>query len=124
MDLIVTIDDDARLRIQTLTGKAKPEDLFQAVEEVYERPDFNPHHNFVWDLRECRLENVSSDAVREFAMFVTVQWTAFGTPPKGAVVVSRDLEFGLSRLFTSYLDERSDFRIFREMDEAIEWLTS
>ncbi len=124
MELTVTIDDDAKLRIQTLSGKAKPEDLSQAVEEVYKRPDFNPDHNFVWDLRQCTMENVSSDAVRQFAMFVTVQWTATGIPPKGAFVVSRDLEFGLSRLFTSYLDADSDFRIFRDMDEAIEWLTS
>lgn len=124
MQLTVRFDENAKLRVQTVSGNVTVESLVEAIQEVYRRPEFDASHNFVWDFRNCNFDEVSTDMVRQLAMFVSNQWTAKGTPPKGAIVASRDLEYGLARVMSTHLDDQNDFRVFRTLEEAIEWLTS
>jgi hypothetical protein len=44
---------------------------------------------------------------------------------KCAIVVGRDLEFGLSRMWAVFVEDRWDVdaRVFRSLDEAIAWLS-
>jgi hypothetical protein len=41
-----------------------------------------------------------------------------------AVVVHRDVDFGMARMYSAYVDEFSaEVRVYRDFDEAVRWLT-
>lgn len=124
MELSLKIDPEAKLRILKLTGQTTMQDLYDAIEEVYRHPGFDHSHNSVWDLRECSLADLTSEAVQQIASSVAAQRKARGAPPKGALVVSKDLDYGMARMYETYLDSGSDFGVFRDIDEAMEWLMS
>ncbi|PIP02583.1 MAG: hypothetical protein COW18_05265 [Zetaproteobacteria bacterium CG12_big_fil_rev_8_21_14_0_65_54_13] len=45
------------------------------------------------------------------------------TGGKGAIVVATDVVFGLARVYASIAEQaRIDSRVYRDMDEAIDWL--
>jgi hypothetical protein len=73
-------------------------------------------------MRECKLSGMSGDEVRRLAYHVTGQRKTGGAPPKGALVLAGDLEYGLARMYETYLESDHDFRIFRDWAEAMEWL--
>lgn len=124
MDLSVTFDATAKLRIQTLSGVATGEALQKAVKEVHRHPEFDPSYSYIWDFRKCRLGNVSSEMVREFADYLVGVWREIGSLPKGAVVVSRDLEYGMVRQFASNVPDEGELLICRDKDEAMAWVMS
>lgn len=124
MELSLKIDPVAKLRVLKLSGDVVAQDLFDAVDVVYGHPDFDYGHNSLWDLSECRLENVSSETVKQFAGFIAGKRSEGNAPPRSAVVVTRDLEFGLVRMYETHLDADRDFRLFRDIDEAMAWLSS
>lgn len=73
----------------------------------------------VWDFRDASFD-LSSTEIRDLAGFVLGNQP---TPPaKVAFVVPRSVDFGLARIFEAYReDPRTEFRVFREFDEALHW---
>lgn len=124
MEFSVTFDAKAKLRIQTLSGEATVEDLMEAVKAVHRHPEFDPTYDYIWDFSECRLDDVTSNSMAEFASFIHRKWDGIGDPPRGAIVASRDLEFGLTRVLGIYLGDGGDLCEFRDIEEAKAWLSS
>ena len=74
----------------------------------------------VWDFRDASFELESSE-IREIAQFITSNQP---NPPPGriAFVAPRDTDFGLARMFEVFReDPRTEFRVFRDYDEALDW---
>lgn len=123
MPITTDFDPDTGLRVHVMTGRLTYAEVRDTLEELYARPDFDPTMNALWDLREAVLTDISSDDVRKIAQLVR------GRPPIGvssrvALVVSRDADFGMARMYGAQLDgaAQSGFRVFRDVDEATTWV--
>jgi hypothetical protein len=122
--LITTrLDPGAGLRVHVITGRLTYAEVRDTLEELYAGPDFDPTMNALWDMREAVTTDISSDDVRKVAQLVR------GRPPIGvssrvALVVSRDADFGMARMYEAQLDgaSQSGLRVFRDIDEATAWV--
>ena len=123
MELTTTFSAEYDLRVHTSRGELVLEELLETLRSLYESPEFRPEQNSLWDVREARLEGLSSDQVKRIGDLVSGHWGKQAAP-KSALVASKDLAFGLARMYEARLESRGQVRVFREMEEALSWLGS
>jgi len=124
MPITSEVDKTKSLTIFTLTGEMTLDEIQKAIKSFWEAHDLRL--NALWDVQQAKLNNLkSSDMVSLTALIG--QYTHRFEERKGgktAVVASSDLQYGFSRILGS-LYEIEDFptklKIFRIMDEALEW---
>ena len=77
----------------------------------------------VWDLGEADFSAVSSSDVRAVKELVGKYW-GVGGQSKAALVVSRELDFGLTRMYEILMSgaTTSKVMVFKNLKEAYEWL--
>ena len=81
-----------------------------------------PQIRVLWDLREARFD-LGSAEIRSLAEFV--KRIAPPTAFRSAFVTSRNLEFGLLRMFAVFREtEGALTSVFRDKQQAVEWLTN
>ena len=77
------------------------------------------HSRRLWDLRECDL-NLPSNELIELA---TIARSRDPDSGRGAILVGKDLTFGLLRIYKAFREsESNDVMVFRDEDEAIDWI--
>ncbi len=110
------------MTIATCSGELRLDDAKTAAAAFLIAPGA-PGQSGIWDFRDARLDLSTSD-VRAIAEFVLENQPA--TPPKKiAFVTTRDADFGMARMFEVFRQEaRTEFRVFRNYDEAITWTQS
>ena len=105
------------------TGTLTPDELENALLDAYRHPDYRPDANSLCDLRGAGVEAFTGPEVRRIVDAVLEHR---GAPPgiRTAIVVGRDLSYGLARMFAQQLEAESpsDVMVFRDMDEAMAWL--
>ena len=123
MPIETRIDTETGLRTHVLIGRVSLEELKDALGEVYARPDFRPEGDTLCDLRQADLGQFSHAVVKDVVDYVAKHR---GAPPgaRTAVVVGRDLGFGLARMYEQMLVASADVRVmvFRDTEEAMAWL--
>ncbi len=125
MAVTMKIDPITGLRMHKVTGRLQLEELRTALTDVYEAEDFDPDKDVVWDLRDADLTAFSTDDIKSVSGLVKQNWGT-SSSSRAALVVSRDVDFGLARMYEQLLDNGStgEVTVFRDYDEAIAWLTS
>ena len=125
MPITSRVDKIKNLTIYTLTGELTLDDIQSAIKSFWEAHELTL--NTLWDARRAKLTNLESSDMESITTFID-QYTHRFEERKGgksAVVASSDLVYGLSRILGT-LYEIEDFpnqlKIFRIMDEAMEWL--
>ena len=123
MPIETRIDTETGLRTHVLIGSVSQEEVEDALGEVYSRPDFLPDADTLCDLREANLGQLSHTVIKSIADYVAKNRGA-KSGARTAVVVGRDLGFGLARMYEQMLMASTDLRVrvFRDTDEAMAWL--
>ncbi|MCK4512273.1 hypothetical protein KAW64_11070 [bacterium] len=125
MPIETSIDSRTGLRTHVATGTLTPDELEKALLDAYRRPDYRPDGHSLCDLREAGAVTFTGEEIRRVVATVLEHR---GAPPgtRTAIVVARDLNFGLARMFAHQLEakSRSDVTVFRDMDKAMAWLES
>ena len=81
-----------------------------------------PQTRVLWDLRGARFD-LEADEVRSLAEFI--KRISAARDLRTAFVVSRDLEFGLLRMFEVFREtDCAATSTFRDKQQAVEWLTN
>ena len=124
MAITTQLDPDNGLRIHVLTGRLTYAEVRDTLEELYDRQDFDPAMNALWDLREAVTTEFSSDDVRKIAQLAGGRRPS-GVSPRVALVASRDADFGMARMYEAQEDEVSPghIRVFRDIEEATTWVS-
>ena len=125
MPIISKVDKAKSLTIFTMIGETDIDEIHDAIKSFWEAHELTL--NALWDARRAKLTNLKSSDMESITAFIG-QYTHRFEERKGgksAVVASSDLQYGLSRILgTRY--EIEDFptqlKIFRIMDEAVDWL--
>jgi hypothetical protein len=117
------IDKDKGLRNHKVTGKINLTDLVTALKELYESPQFDSDMDVLWDLRNADLTSFTFQEIEQLKDYVTRHWGTKGKS-RAAMLVSRDLDYGLSRMYEMLSSGKSDSQIqaFHDLGDAMQWL--
>ena len=88
---------------------------------LHESPDYYPDSPRIWDARETD----PGQAIRpEDLRAISNLPVAETTTGRIAIVVRRDIDFGMSRMFQAYQDLKpGSIQVFRDYAEASAWVT-
>ena len=105
--------------MSTGSGVLTLADLLAHQEKLLADPDFSPDFSQLWDLTNITEVELTSKDVHRLA-----QRSIFSPDSRRAILVSRDLVFGLARMFEIYRDilGENGIRVFRNLDDALEWV--
>ena len=87
-------------------------------------PEFQAGMNVLWDFRlGMHTDQFSANDMQKIVAMTAGHIQQRGAQYKLALLASRELYFGLSRMFEAYGDEIPiDIHAFRSMEDALDWL--
>lgn len=116
---LITVAQD--LVTLTLSGNLDAECLHQIKADLALRTDVRPEHSLLVDLRLACFDHLTPRAVRSVASLPL----KFAPNARRAIVSPDDLGFGLARMFENLrADQTRAFRVFRDIDAALDWLAN
>ncbi|MBD3610347.1 MAG: hypothetical protein HUJ30_07330 [Gammaproteobacteria bacterium] len=122
MGVVSTIDSKRNLVIHSVAGELTLSDIKVAAVKLYDNPDFRADMGILVDLRDGTAKDLSNDDIQEFIMMTRAMDEKRGTG-RTAFLAERDVDYGISRIFKSLLDDTSRrIGVFRDHQQAIDWL--
>jgi hypothetical protein len=123
MKISTHIDKNNKIRSHKVEGELTLDGVKEQLNKIYSSTDFESDMNVIWDLREAGFSSMDASGVRSVMEYVSRNWGESGKS-KGALVVSRDLDFGLSRMYEMLMESVStnEIRVFKDIDEAKIWI--
>jgi hypothetical protein len=123
MHISTHIDTEKQIRTHNVHGMLNVNELTRQLREIYSSPEYDPDMNVIWDLRKADFSAIEASEVTSFMEFVSKHWGQ-GGKSKGALVVSRDLDYGMSRMYEMLMEgaTTSTITVFKNIDEAKKWL--
>jgi hypothetical protein len=125
MVMIVTtfVDKNSSVMIHTVTGEITFEEVKSSYETLRAHPNYQEDIFTIWDIRDADASKFDSQDVIRLARYFETQ-IKNRTKYKVAVIVSRDLEYGLSRMYqVATADLPAKIGIFINLEDAKIWGT-
>jgi hypothetical protein len=98
------------------------EEIEAALEARLEDPIFQPGMKVLWDCRNASIAALSNERIERLIEHNFQHQEARGSG-MSAIVASRDLDYGIGRIFQAYADGLPwDTMVFRDLDSALNWL--
>ncbi len=109
----------------TLTGALDISALERCYQEFLGSPNWRPGTHILWDVRNCSLKELHTEDMHRIAD-MTLLYRQQRGQGKAAWVVSRELDFGISRMFDALNEGHVVFlfKVFQTIAEAEGWLTA
>jgi hypothetical protein len=123
LELTIQIDKKNNLRKHEVKGVISVLELKQHLESYYKSSMYGQSLNSLWDLRDADFSEVKPEQIKKLAEMVGRYWGGPGEA-KSALVVSRDLDYGLTRMYEIILStiNSNNVRVFRNIRAAEEWM--
>ena len=121
MDVITQVDDKNQLTIITVTGMPSFEESMEAFRQLYQG---KVTQKMLWDFRQANLSGISSNHIESLLDYIG-QHAQKRTNGKTAIVVSKDLEYGMSRMIMALTEDKAipvEIDVFRSIEVALQWL--
>ena len=119
MDL--RIDEEKNIAHIKLSGVLSSKAILDAFDSAVTDKRYKDGMGRLWDFRDADLSSLSSETVVSMAQYST-RYPPGINDVKVAFLVSRDYEYGLSRMFQMTSDSKTPIQIFRSLDEAEKWM--
>jgi len=125
MPITSEVEKTKNLTIYTLTGELTLDEILNALKSFWEAHTLTL--NLLWDARSAKVSQLKSEEVAKITGFIGQYKHRFEERKggKAAIVASSNLQYGLSRILGTFYEIEgfpTQLRIFRIMDEAMEWL--
>ena len=106
------------------SGDARVDQFEKLLDSMLSHEQWNPGISILHDHSDLNAGPLTVNEIKDIANMCVKRSDRIGEA-RCAVVVSRDLEFGLARMWATYVEGRwqASARIFRSRNEAIDWLT-
>lgn len=121
MPIKVETDVDKQLTTFRVTGEATFEEGLSANRAFYAG---DPTRNVIWDFSTAILDKITNDQFKQIVDSVK-HLTEKRKNGKTVFLVSRDLEFGVSRMMQVFAEMNGSpfsVQVFKSKDEAARWL--
>jgi len=115
------IDSQNNLSVFTVNGALIADEIIERVEEYYTR---HPTKLVLWIMGEVDLTAITSSGIERIIQ-IAKKHTGKRQEGKTAIVGSKDIDYGLARMYEAYTGIENlpyEYKIFRDVDEAKEWL--
>ena len=111
--------------IGTSSGEAEVDGIELFLESVVSHEKWKPGSLLLHDLSNFDSGPLSLNDIKRMADFGYNRRAQFGAG-KIAIVAIRDLEYGLARMLSVFVDDKLDtgFEVFRSRKEAFAWLSA
>ncbi len=122
MTIDTNVDPGAGIVTYSVTGCPSYEEFLAAVAVRFEHPDFQFGMDVLWDLREANFTDLETSTLRQIAEFIKLKYAPHYSDHKAALVASKNLEYGLCRVYAVYANILPiDIRVFRTLEDAYGW---
>jgi len=110
----------------TTTGIAKAETFNELLDAVLLHERWLPGKPLITDNSDLITDALTNDDIRQMAVSTGKKHSLTTLPMRFAIVAPQDLQYGLSRMLTTYLADKSKAatNVFRTREEAIYWVSS
>ena len=117
------INKEDNYRLHIIKDLINVDELIEKLEKFYKSSNYDPKMNSLWDLRDADFSSVTSKQVHSAMEMVKKNWSQEGTV-RAALLVSKDLDYGLSRMYAILMDGATSGKVmvFRNYDEAVKWI--
>lgn len=116
----ISLDWDPERRIWTFAATSFS---LEEVADLVDKHDFYGAKRFLWDLRDLHTAPRSGEDVRRGAGLLSSS-RALWEGSRAAIVVSRDLDFGIARMFQALSEGLGvEYQVFRDVAAATGWLS-
>jgi len=123
MPVIFDFKPEHNLVVCRQVGTVEDEEFMSSYRSLFEGGRFDPSMDLVVDLRLADSSRRSQEAIREFAAYLKEWMRKTDKKSRVVVIAPKDVSFGLARMYEAYAESaHRDFTVFREADEALEWL--
>jgi hypothetical protein len=119
----IKIDEVKNIAYIKFTGKASSKDILEAFDKAVLSEKYQKGMGRLWDFTEIDLALLDSEVIPEMARY-SLKFPEGIRDVKVAFVVSKSLEYGLTRMFQTYSEmyAKSQVRIFDSIDKAEMWM--
>ncbi len=123
MEISTEINKEKNIRQHTIKGRIDVSKLIDFLKGIHTAPDFDLEMKVLCDLREADFASVASSDFKLISDNVGSKWGKDGKN-KAALVATRDLDYGLSRMYQIMLGgvTPSSVTVFKDMDKAKAWI--
>ena len=109
--------------IFTASGAITGKEVLQALRELLNDPECKTSMDILWNFRAVTTRIVDAQEIKDLVNFIRTNQTKRGSDYRVALVVSRDMDYGLVRMYKAYSQDLPfQLRIFEELEEAESWL--
>jgi len=116
------VDKKTSVIIHTVTGKITFAQIKSSYEALLSHPDFQKNMHIIWDVRDADPSKFEREDIIGIARYFEAHLKDRGYY-KAAVVVSRDLESDLTKIYqVAAADFSTKIGIFRSIEEAKKWV--
>jgi len=125
MEISTEIDKKKNIRWHVVRGVIDVRELGEYLKGIYATSDSYSEMSVFWDLQEADFSSVTSEDVRSFMAYAGKIWGKEGKS-RAALVVSRDLDFGMTRMYQIMMEGKtsSAIEVFKDKNKAKEWIES
>ena len=125
MEISTEIDKEKNIRWHVVRGVIDVRELAEYLKGLYSSSDSYSEMNAFWDLQEADFSSVTSEGVRSFMAYAGKIWGK-GGKSRAALVVSGDLDFGMTRMYQIMMEgaTSSAIEVFKDKNKAKEWIES
>ena len=123
MDFEISFRKETGYFIIKTRGDTTPDDIEASLLQVFTSPDWSNGKNILYDNRLENLDKLSSDDVQRISLKFT-QFNDKLANSKIALVMSKDVAYGLARMWENYTETTATFKtnIFRSIENALQWI--
>ena len=115
------IDEEKNIAHIKLSGQFSKKAILSAFDLAVSDERYKNGMGRLWDFRNADLSSFDTATVMEMAHY-SKRFPPGINSVNVAFVVSRDLEYGLSRMFQMSSEAKTPIQVFRTMAEAEKWM--
>ena len=104
-----------------MSGKLSQEEILAAFDLTVSDRRYKNGMGRLWDFREVDLSSLKTETVVKMAQY-SLRFPPGINDVKVSFVVSRDFEYGMSRMFEMSSKSKTPINVFRSVEEAEEWM--
>lgn len=123
MKVNTVVDKKDAIMIHTVTGEMTFDEIKSSYAAILSHPEFQEDMNSIWDMRDADASKLDREDVIRIARYFETQLKN-RAKFKVAVIVFRDLEYDLSRMYqVAAADLPAKIGIFNNIEDAKNWVT-
>jgi hypothetical protein len=105
------------------SGEITGKEIIQALQNLLNDPDFKPNIDSIWDFRSVTTRLIDAQEITDLINFVRTIQEKRGRDYRVAIIVTRDMDYGLARMFEVHSQDLPfQVRIFEDLEQAKSWL--